>query len=140
MERFDSNKIWTAVLFDADQSYPYVKRFQFEESNKRQNFLGENELSSLYLLSAQTRPRIEVVFSGNDAFRSPLEIDVESYIGVKSFKAKGKRITTFEVGRINEIEPIESLPIIENEQITINHDSTDTDNRYDDSTDLFKLE
>jgi topoisomerase-4 subunit A len=106
MERFDANKVWTAVLYDADQKFPYVKRFQLEAGNKHQNFLGENELNSLYLLSEQDYPRIEVLFGGNDEFRSPLVIDVEPFIGVKSFKAKGKRVTTFEVSRISELEPV----------------------------------
>jgi len=105
IERFDSNKIWTAVLYDADQQFPYVKRFQLETSNKRQNILGENELNTLYLLTGQDFPRIEVTFGGNDEFRSPLVIDVEPFIGVKSFKAKGKRLTMYEVSRIIELEP-----------------------------------
>ncbi len=106
IERFDSNKVWTAVLYDADQQFPYVKRFQLEPGGKRQNFLGENEMSSLYLLSDQAYPLIEVEFGGNDEYRSPQVIDVEPYIGVKSFKARGKRVTTFEVSRINELEPV----------------------------------
>jgi topoisomerase-4 subunit A len=106
IERFDGNKIWTAVLHDADQQYPYVKRFQLEAGNRHQNLLGENERSLLYLLSDQAYPLIEVIFGGNDAFRSPQVIDVEPYIGVKSFKARGKRVTTFEVSRINELEPV----------------------------------
>ncbi len=106
IERFDSNKIWTAVLYDADQQYPYIKRFQLEPGSKHQNFLGENPKSTLYLLSDKPFPLVEVVFGGNDEFRSPLEIDAERYIGVKSFKARGKRITTFEISRINELEPV----------------------------------
>jgi topoisomerase-4 subunit A len=105
IERFDSNKVWTAVLYDADQKLPYVKRFRFEAGDKRQNFLGENERSSLYFLSEQAYPRIEVAFGENDAYRSPLIIDAEQFIGVKSFKAKGKRITNFAISRISELEP-----------------------------------
>jgi topoisomerase-4 subunit A len=105
IERFDSSKVWTAVLYDADQQFPYVKRFHFEAGSRHQNLLGDNELSSLYFLSDQVYPLIEVVFGGNDEFRSPLVVDVEQYIGVKSFKAKGKRITTFEVSHIRELEP-----------------------------------
>ncbi|MDR0836205.1 MAG: DNA gyrase/topoisomerase IV subunit A [Tannerella sp.] len=106
MEKFDENKIWTAALFDADQKFPYLKRFQLEASVKHQNLLGDNELSSLYLLSDIVYPRVEVEFGGNDDFRQPLIIDVEQFIGIKSFKAKGKRITTFEVSRISELEPL----------------------------------
>ena len=105
IERYDSRKIWTAVLYDADQKYPYIKRFQLEATARRQNFLGENQLSSLYLLSEKAYPRIEIEFGGNDAFRGSLEVDAEQYIGVKSFKAKGKRLTTYAVERITELEP-----------------------------------
>jgi topoisomerase-4 subunit A len=106
IEKFDPNKVWSVALFDADQqNFPYLKRFSFEASNKKQSFLGENNASKLLLLTDTYYPRIEVVFGGNDSFREPLIIDVEEFIGVKSFKAKGKRITTFEITDIKEIEP-----------------------------------
>jgi len=107
IEKYNSNKTWTAALFDADQqNYPYLKRFPLEANNKKQNLLGDNPDSKLVLLTQTVYPRIEVIFGGNDAFREPLIIDAEEFIGVKSFKAKGKRITTFEVESINEIEPL----------------------------------
>jgi topoisomerase-4 subunit A len=106
IEKFDPNKIWSVALYDEDQQgFPYLKRFSFEISNKKQSFLGENSHSKLLLLTDTFYPRIETVFGGNDSFREPLIIDVEEFIGVKSFKAKGKRITTFEIADIREIEP-----------------------------------
>ena len=106
IEKFDPNKIWSVALFDEDQQgYPYLKRFTFEVSNKHQSFLGENPTSRIILLSDTVYPRIEVIFGGNDEFRESLIIDVDEFIGVKGIKAKGKRITTFEVSTIKEIEP-----------------------------------
>lgn len=106
VEKFNSDKIWSVALYDADQqNYPYIKRFPFEISNKKQSFLGENTASRLVLLSDTIYPRFEVTLGGNDAFREALIIDVEEFIGVKSLKAKGKRITTYEVAEIREIEP-----------------------------------
>jgi topoisomerase-4 subunit A len=106
IEKFNPDKIWSAALFDADQQgYPYLKRFPFEISAKKQSFTGDNTNSKLLLLTDTYYPRIEVVFGGNDSFREPLIIDAEEFIGVKSLKAKGKRITTFEVADIREIEP-----------------------------------
>jgi topoisomerase-4 subunit A len=35
-----------------------------------------------------------------------LEIDAEEFIAVKGFKAKGKRISTFEIAEIRELEPL----------------------------------
>ena len=106
MEKFDSTKAWTAILHDADQhNYPYIKRFYFEPSNRKQNYLGENKNNRLLLLTDEAYPRLEVVFGGHDSFREPLIIDVEEFALLKGFKAKGKRLTTFEIDTINELEP-----------------------------------
>ena len=107
VEKFVPSKVWCAVLYDADQqNYPYVKRFMFEPSRKPQSFVGENRDSRLVLLTDEAYPRLQVTFGGHDSFRDPLEVDAESFIGVKSFKAKGKRLTTYETAAITELEPI----------------------------------
>lgn len=106
IEKFDANKIWTAALYDADQKYYYLKRFQLEAGSRKQNFLGENPKSRLMLLTDEVYPRIEAVFGGHDAFREPLVLDAEEFIAVKGFKAKGKRISTFEIQTINELDPV----------------------------------
>lgn len=106
IEKYDPEKIWTAVLYDADQqNYPYLKRFTFEATAKKQNYLGENKHSKLILLSEQVFPRIQVVFGGHDDFREPLIVEASDFVGVKSYKAKGKRLTTYTVGNIEELEP-----------------------------------
>ena len=106
IEKFDSNKVWTVALWDAEQKFYYLKRFQFESSQKLQNFLGDNHESRLMLMTDVDYPRFEVIMGGNDAYREPLVIDAEEFIGVKSVKAKGKRLTIFEVETINELEPV----------------------------------
>lgn len=106
IEKWDSTKIWTAVLFDADnQGYPYIKRFTMEATRKKQNYLGDNPNSKLLILTDQPFPRIKVNFGGFDADKEPMVIDVEEFIMVKGFKAKGKRITTCNVTSIEELEP-----------------------------------
>ena len=106
IEKFDADKVWTAVLYDADQqNYPYLKRFCFEATSKRQNYLGENKQNRLLLLSPEAYPRIQVVFGGHDAFREPLIVEASDFVGIKSYKAKGKRLTTYTVGEVNELEP-----------------------------------
>mgnify|MGYP002240409481 CR=1 FL=1 len=58
LEKYDPNKVWTAVLYDADQqNYPYIKRFCFEATARKQNYLGENKNSSLILLTDECYPR-----------------------------------------------------------------------------------
>lgn len=106
IEKWDSTKIWTAVLFDADnQGYPYIKRFTMEATRKKQNYLGDNPNSKLLILTDQPFPRIKVNFGGFDADKEPMVIDVEEFVMVKGFKAKGKRITTCNVTSIEELEP-----------------------------------
>ena len=107
IEKFDASKVWSAVLYDAEQQgYPYLKRFTFEATTRKQNFLGENKQNQLILLTDVTYPRIQVVFGGNDAFREKQEIEVEDFVGVKSYKAKGKRVTTFCIDNIQELPPL----------------------------------
>ena len=113
IEKFDSNKVWSVALWDADQKFYYLKRFQLEQSSKSQNFLGDNPESRLMLLTDVDYPRFEVIMGGNDAYRETLIVDGEEFIGVKSYKAKGKRFTTFEVETINELEPVRFAPVKE---------------------------
>lgn len=105
IEKFRPGHVWTAILNDADQGYPYLKRFAFEPSARKQRYLGENPDSTLILLSDQPGARFSVTMGGDDAYRGSFEIDAEEFIAVKSFKAKGKRLTTFTVGEVVELEP-----------------------------------
>ncbi|MGM9833510.1 MAG: DNA gyrase/topoisomerase IV subunit A [Candidatus Limisoma sp.] len=120
IEKYRPKVVWTAVLNDADQGYPYIKRFAFEATAKKQSFIGENADSQLLLLSDKKYPRFRVTFGGADEFREPLVVDAEEFIGEKSYKAKGKRLTTYTVGNIEEIEPrevpeeeLESVPEVD---------------------------
>ena len=107
IEKYDSNKVWSCVLYDADnQGYPYVKRFLMEAGKRKQNYLGENVNSQQILLTDTVYPRLQITFGGNDAFRGQEEIDVEQFISVKGYKAKGKRLTIFETTSIIELEPL----------------------------------
>ena len=106
IEKYDADKIWTAVLYDADnQGYPYMKRFQMDASKKKQNWLSENPASQLLMLTDTPFPRLLVTYGGADAFRGSEEIDAEQFIAVKGYKAKGKRLTTYAIASIEELEP-----------------------------------
>ena len=106
IEKFKAKKVWTAVLWDAEnQNQPYIKRFMFEDSKKKQSFLGENPESQLILLTDTPYPLFELTFNEPDSFRGPLQVDADEYIGVKGFKAKGKRLTTYALAEVKELEP-----------------------------------
>ena len=112
IEKWDPDKVWTAVLLDADNSGNlYLKRFRMEATKRPQNYIGENPNSKLLLLTDTPYPLIEVDYApstapdGTETQRPPIEIDAEEFITVKGFKAKGKRITTLDVADVKELEP-----------------------------------
>ena len=111
IEKYNANKVWTVALFDQDQSgFLYVKRFGMEATTRHQNFLGENPDNALLILTDVPFPRLLVTMGGNDSFREPIEVDAEEFISVKSFKARGKRVTTNNVAKVEELEPTKTLP------------------------------
>ena len=106
IEKWEEHKPWTAVLLDADNNgFGYIKRFEMEAIKNHRSFLGDNGYNKLLLLTDTPFPYIRVTFGGNDSFREPMEIDCEEFIAVKGFKAKGKRISTFAVDKVEELEP-----------------------------------
>ncbi len=105
IQKYNPDTVWTAILDDADQGYTYIKRFIFEPTARPQRYLGDNPDSSLRLLSSTQGARFRVTLGGGDSFREPLVIDAWDFIGVKSSKARGKRLTTFTIESITEIDP-----------------------------------
>ena len=152
IEKYQPDKVWTVVLYDADQQgYPYLKRFVVEASKRKQNFLGENANSQLIILTDTVYPLIKVVFGGNDAYREPMEIDAEQFIAVKGFKAKGKRISTWSIGSIEELEPqrfpepeetedAEDTEDAEEGEITDEGDEQETSDSPEAPSDIYKEE
>ena len=115
IEKFDAAKVWTAVLYDDEQKYHYIKRFTFEAVNKRMSYMIVGGDSRVDLLTDTVYPRLKVTFGGGDSFREAIEVDAEEFIGVKSYKAKGKRLSNYVVGEVEELEPLRQP-----EQITDN--------------------
>lgn len=130
IEKFEPHKIWCAIVKDADQNgLPYIKRFLFEMTKKKQSFIGENPKSELMLLTDAKAPRLLLTFGGNDEFRGTLEVDVNEFALVKGYKAKGKRLTTFELAKLDEIETDEPV-----EEENSQDDMTEADGESDNTT------
>ncbi len=104
--KFEEKKVWSAVYFDGGQGYYYVKRFSFEPTEKLQSFIGDHPESKLVSITEVEYPRLEVVFGGKNKHRQPEIIEVAEFIGVKSFRARGKRLTNYQVENIRELEPV----------------------------------
>lgn len=107
IEKYVPAKVWTALLFDADQQgYLYLKRFMLDATKRKQNYLGENPRNQLVSLTDVPCPHYSVVLGGADSMREPIDVDAEQFIAVKGFKAKGKRVTIWEVDHVDELEPL----------------------------------
>lgn len=106
IEKFEPDKVWSAVFYDAEQQYFYLKRFRFENVARLTGFIGETEGSYLVCLSGASRPRFEVIFGGRYENRPAEVIIADEFIAEKSYKARGKRVTNYEVKEIREIEPL----------------------------------
>ncbi len=107
IEKFEPHKIWCAVVRDEDQKgIPYIKRFIFEMTKRKQSYIGENPKNVLLLLTDTKSPRLLLTFGGLDSFRGTQEIDVNEFALVKGYKARGKRLTTFQLDKLEELEPL----------------------------------
>lgn len=111
IEKYDADKVWTEVLLDADNNnYAYLKRFLMDASKRHQSYTGDNPANKLLLLTDTPYPLIRVTFGGADNVRPPMEIDAEKFVGVKGFKAKGKRISNWQVDKVEELESNRANP------------------------------
>ncbi len=134
IEKFDPQKVWTACLLDADLGFAYLKRFTMQEASLRhQQCVGDNPNSRLLLLTDTPYPNLQVNYGGNDSNRPALNVDAETFIAVKGFKAKGKRLTTLNVDSVVELPPLrEPEPLAEEPEVPAD-DSESTDKNLDEN-------
>ena len=106
LEKYRYNKVFSAVYYDGEKKFHYLKRFTFEASDKLTSLIGDHEESRLVRLTEVEYPRLEVKFGGRNKDRSSEIIEVADFIGIKSYKARGKRLTRYEVSLVSELEPL----------------------------------
>lgn len=105
IEKFNPDKEWTLALFDNALGYPYLKRFKFEATARPLRFVGGDEGGRILLLTDKPHAVLEMRFGEADATRPPVTIEADEFIAIKSFKAKGKRLTTWNLAEIVDITP-----------------------------------
>jgi topoisomerase-4 subunit A len=106
IEKFDNKKVLSAVYYDAELEYYYVKRFEIDEvEGRRLRFIGDNSQNKLVNVTWVRYPRLEIEFGGKNSDRENEIIEVAEFIGVKSWKAKGKRLSNYHIDNIRELEP-----------------------------------
>ncbi|NHB68437.1 DNA gyrase/topoisomerase IV subunit A [Perlabentimonas gracilis] len=107
LEKYKEDKVFSATYFDGEQGFFYVKRFTFEPTDRVQSFISNGNKSYLVELNDDTYPSLMVTFGGKNSAKDSEQIDVEEFIGVKSHKAKGKRISSLQVKTAKFVEPLQ---------------------------------
>ena len=104
IEKWDPNKVWSLIQWNGEQNYYYGKRFRLEDANaKVQSLIGDDKSSRMTLLSDRSEALFKITFA--DDKKEPLELLMADFIDEKSPKAKGKRISTLEISKIEDITP-----------------------------------
>ena len=103
IEKFDSEKIWSLAMWNADLGFYYGKRFQLDAQAKLQNMLGENGDSKMTILTDREEAVFKITFA--DETKMAVEVIMSEFIETKSPKAKGKRFSTLEIAQIEDITP-----------------------------------
>ena len=111
IEKYKEDKVYSATYFDGEQGFFYVKRFTFEPTDRVQSFISNGNKSYLVELNDDTSPCLMVTFGGKNSGKDPEQIDVEEFIGVKSHKAKGKRISSLPIKTAKFVEPLQKEPV-----------------------------
>ena len=103
IEKFNSEKVWSLAMWNADLGYYYGKRFQMDAQTKLQNILGENSDSKMTILTDREEAIFRITFV--DETKLPMEVLMSEFIEAKSPKAKGKRFSTLDIAKIEDITP-----------------------------------
>jgi len=103
IEKFNSEKVWSLAMWNADLGYYYGKRFQMDAQAKLQNMLGENSDSKMTILTDREEAIFRITFV--DETKLPMEVLMSEFIEAKSPKAKGKRFSTLDIAKIEDITP-----------------------------------
>lgn len=125
IEKFDADKVWSLAMWNADLGYYYGKRFQLDAQPKSQSMLGDNSDNRITILTDREEATFRLVFT--DDTKPDIDVIMSDFIDVKSPKAKGKRFSTLDITRIEDITP-EPEPTPTEENNEDNPPAEETDN------------
>ena len=109
--KFEPERVVSAIYQDGITGHLYVKRFTIESSDKPVNFLNEHKETRLAEICLDWHPRLHFTFKENNGrLREPETIVLSDFIGVKSYRAKGKRLSAHEVDALQWLDPLPYTP------------------------------
>ncbi len=109
VEKYDPEKIYTVVYIDREQGLHYIKRFQAEQCDQRPQQFVEPE-NEFVTLNGDKYPVVKLQYGGKYNERSPEVVDADEFIGVKSHRAKGKRLSNLTLAEVVWLEPLRKEP------------------------------
>ncbi len=115
IEKYDRNRVYSVIYYDLDQKYHYIKRFVADVNGKPQSYFPEDSKCEFVAITTQDYPRFQLIFGGKHKTRKSEEVDVESFIAIKGFKARGKRLSAYEIKKVEELEPLRFKEEVQNE-------------------------
>ena len=110
--KYDPSVIYSVIYIEGETKLMYIKRFDIDDEtplNRRISFIGENENAQFLIMNMDKLPRLLLSFNDSASGKQyeDEELNVAEYIGVKSYKAKGKRLSTRDVASYTFLEPFE---------------------------------
>ncbi len=116
IEKLDVNKPISAIYYDGNKKSYYIKRFLTESKMSKFNIITNHKDSYLELITTDWRPRIELIFiKEKNKERKTKVINIEEFIAIKGYKARGNRLTNQKIKMINLLEPLEYVNDTEEE-------------------------
>jgi topoisomerase-4 subunit A len=140
IEKYNPSKIWSLVFYEGEQKYTYLKRFKIDEINGKTSIIGEHKESEFILISDHPNAKFEIEFGGKHKTRDNEIIEAESFISEKSYKARGKRLTTYTIKTDKEIEQEAHEPDPEDLQGSMSEDLDFEAVKHDENGNQIKLD
>jgi len=111
--KYDSEAIWSMVYFDGNSEFYYIKRFQLEKTDKKTQLITNHPKSRLVHITKASNATVEIGFDlrKNPKLKEKEILSVDEFIDVKGYKARGKRLTTYAVKKIDLVEPEDYNPM-----------------------------
>jgi topoisomerase-4 subunit A len=104
VEKWDPEKVWSLAMWNDELGFYYGKRFTLADASaKAQSILGEAKGHRMVVLQDREEAVFQLQFT--DENRPPLDVLMSEFIDVKSAKARGKRLSNYEIADIIDITP-----------------------------------
>jgi topoisomerase-4 subunit A len=105
--KYDPRLVLSVIYFDGNTSTYYLKRFNIEASDKAVNFLNDHKDTRLVEVSLDWLPRLELSFQEKNGRKRENEtVHVAEFISLKSYRAKGRKLSDHLIEKIQWLEPL----------------------------------